>query len=264
MYLYVYQYIKILKNFPTNLTDNQYDTILRIINDKRKRQHSLRGVLDAIFYLLKTGCQWRMLPSDFPNWERVYYYFQKWSRDGTIEEIHEVLRKMLRKKRGRAESPSVGVIDSQSVKVTKISGECRGIDGGKKIKGRKRHIVTDTQGLLLGIKVHAANEHDSHSGLRVLERLKGRFERLKKIYADGGYRGELIDKVKYMLNCEMEITLRTDKSTAFKPLPKRWVVERSFAWLDDFRRLAKDYERKVVCSENMIYLAFISLMLKWL
>ncbi|MEG1523389.1 MAG: IS5 family transposase, partial [Bacteroidales bacterium] len=166
--------------------------MLRPIGDKRKRQHSLKEVLNALFYLLKTGCQWRMLPVDFPNWECVYYYFQKWSRDGTIEEIHEVLRKRLRKKRGCEASPSVGVIDSQSVKVTKISGECRGIDGGKKIKGRKRHIVTDTQGLLLGIEVHAANEHDSRSGFRVLERLKGRFERLKKIYADGGYRGELI------------------------------------------------------------------------
>lgn len=252
------------RNYPTNLTDSQYNTILRIIGDKRKRQHSLKEVIDAIFYLLKTGCQWRMLPSDFPRWERVYYYFQKWSRDGTIEDIHEVLRKRVRKKRGREESPSVGMIDSQSVKVTKISGECRGIDGGKKIKGRKRHIVTDSQGLLLGLVVHAANEHDSRSGLRVLEQLKGRHGRLKKIYADGGYRGELIDKVKDMLNCEMEITLRTDKATHFKPLPKRWVVERSFAWLDDFGRLSKDYERRVTCSESMIYLAFISLMLKWL
>lgn len=222
----------------------------------------MKEVLNAIFYLLKTGCQWRMLPRDFPKWERVYYYFHKWSCDGTIEEIHELLRNRLRKKRGQEESPSVGIIDSQSVKVTKISGECRGIDGGKKIKGHKRHVVTDTQGLLLGLKVHAANEHDSRSGLRVLERLKGRYGRMKKIYADSGYRGELIEKVKDMLNCDMEITLRTDKSTAFKPLPKRWVVERSFAWLDDFRRLAKDYERKVICSENMIYLAFISLMLK--
>jgi transposase len=118
--------------------------------------------------------------------------------------------------------------------------------------------------LLLGLKVHAANEHDSRSALRVLERIRGRYGRMKKIYADGGYRGELIEKVKDMLNCDMEITLRTDKSTAFKPLPKRWVVERSFAWLDDFRRLAKDYEQKVTCSENMVYLAFISLMLKWL
>ncbi len=194
----------------------------------------------------------------------MLWKFHKWSCDGTIEEIHEVLRKRLRKKRGREESPSIGVIDSQSVKVTKISGKYRGVDGGKKIKGRKRHIITDTQGLLLGLKVHAANEHDSRSALRVLERIRGRYGRMKKIYADGGYRGELIEKVKDMLNCDMEITLRTDKSTAFKPLPKRWVVERSFAWLDDFRRLAKDYEQKVTCSENMVYLAFISLMLKWL
>ncbi|MEG0012290.1 MAG: transposase [Muribaculaceae bacterium] len=126
-----------------------------------------------------------------------------------------MLRRRVRLKRGRNESPSVAIIDSQSVKVTKTSGECRGVDGGKKIKGRKRHIVTDTQGLLLAIKVHAANEHDSRSGWNVLKQLNGRHDRLAKIYADGGYRGKLIDTVKDTvkdtLNCEMEITLRTDK-----------------------------------------------------
>ena len=126
--------IETLKAYPTNLTDNQYYAMIRIINDNRKRKHSLNGVFDAIFYLLKTGCQWRMLPSDFPKWERVYYYFQKWSRDGTLEEIHEVLRNRLRVKRNKNASPSVGLIDSQSIKTTKTGGKCRGIDGGKKSK----------------------------------------------------------------------------------------------------------------------------------
>jgi putative transposase len=250
------------RNYPTNLTDSQYDTILRIIGDKRKRQNSLRAIIDAMFYLLKTGCQWRMLPSDFPKWELVYYYFHKWSRDGTLEEINDVLRNRLRKKRGRKVSPSVGIIDSQSVKTTRVGGEKRGVDGGKHIKGRKRHIVTDTQGFLLAVSVHAANEHDSKAGFEVLEQLKWRFGRMKKIYADGGYRGELVDKVKHELGYDMEITLRSDKSSNFKPLPKRWVVERSFSWFENFRRLAKDFERTCCAAENMIYLAFIALMIK--
>lgn len=260
----VTKHIKTLKTYPTNLTESQYNTILQIIGDKRKRQRSLKCVLDAIFYLLKTGCQWRMLPRDFPKWELVYYYFQKWSRDGTLEEIHEVLRNRLRVKRGRRRSPCIGIIDSQSVKTTKTGGECRGFDGGKNVKGRKRHLVTDTQGLLLGIDVHAANQHDSKSAFKVLATLRHRFDRMQKIYADGGYRGELVDKVKAELGYDMEITLRSDRATAFKPLPKRWGVERSFAWLGDFRRLAKDYERTVVAAINMIYIAFIALMEKWL
>ena len=263
LYLYGSQHIK-MRRYPTDLTESQYNAIIVLIGDKRKRRGSLKEVLDAIFYLLKTGCQWRMLPCDFPKWERVYYYYSKWSRNGTLEEIHDILRKRLRKKRGREESASVCIIDSQSVKTTKAGGEARGVDGGKKIKGRKRHITVDTQGLLLYVQVHQANIYDGKAAFEVIKETKYKSDRLQKVYADGGYRGELVEKVNNELGMDMEMTLRSDKSTEFKPLPKRWVVERSFAWLEDFRRLAKDYERTVESSQTMVYLAFIAMMIKLL
>ena len=166
---------------------------------------------------------------------------------------------MLRKQGGKKCSPSVGLIDSQSVKTTRIGGEARGYDGCKKIKGRKRHIITDTNGWLLSVVVHAANEHDSQTGFAVMETLQYRFDRMQKIYADGGYRGELIENVKQKLQWDMEITLRTDKESGFKPLPRRWIIERTFSWLENFRRLAKDYEYTVSSSVAMVYLAFIML-----
>ncbi len=250
------------RQYPSNPTDNQYATILGIICDKRKRRRSLKDIFDAIFYLLKTGCQWRQLPGDFPAWQLVYYYFRKWSRDGTIKKIHAVLRGMVRHRAGRAISPSVGVIDSQSIRGT-FRGQERGIDGGKRVKGRKRHIVVDTQGLVLGVKVHAANRHDSKAAMEVLRELKSEFKRLKKIYADGGYRGDLKSVVKSELKCTLKITLRKDSSSkVFRPLPKRWVVERTFARFESFRRLSREYEFHTQHSENMIYIAMISLMIK--
>ena len=249
------------KNYPSNLTDNQYETILGIICDTRKRRRSLKEIFDAIFYLLKTGCQWRQLPGDFPAWQSVYYYFRKWSRDGTFKKLHDYLRGLLRRRAGKETSPSVGVIDSQSVRGT-YRGKERGIDGGKRVKGRKRHIVTDTQGLVLAVKVHPANRHDSKAAPEVIRQLKGEFKRMKKIYADGGYRGELKDIVKNELKYALKITLRKDKSKKFKPLPKRWVVERTFAWFESFRRLSREYEFETRYEENMIYLAMIKLMVK--
>jgi putative transposase len=249
-------------NYPTNLTDKQWQVIEKILDDKkRKRKHSLRNIFNAIMYILKTGCQWRMLPIDFPQWELVYYYFSRWKYDGTLEEMNEILRNMLRKQKGKPVSPSVGLIDSQSIKTTRVGGEERGYDGNKKIKGRKRHIITDTNGWLLSVVINAANKHDSQTGFEVMDTLKYRFERMQKIYADGGYRGELVDEVKNQLGWELEIVLRSDKNAGFKPLPKRWIIERTFSWLENFRRLAKDYEYTVSSSTAMIFLAFIALAL---
>jgi putative transposase len=153
------------------------------------------------------------------------------------------------------------LIDSQSVKTPRVGGESRGVDGGKKIKGRKRHIITATNGLLLSVKIHAANEYDGKAALGVIETLHYRFNRMKKIYADGDCRGELTENVKNKFGWDMEITLRSDKATDFKALPKRLVVERTFAWLENFRRLVKDYEYKISASTAMMHLAFIALML---
>jgi len=249
------------KTYPTNLSDSQWSAILVILGDKRKRKHSLREIFDAVFYMVKTGCQWRMLPNDFPKWQLVYYYFNKWKWDGTIKEIHDRLRDLTRKKAGKKHSPSLGLIDSQSVKTTRSGGLCRGIDGGKNTKGRKRHIVVDTMGLILAVVVHAANIHDSKGAPFVLSELKFRFSRLVKIIADGGYRGELIEKTKKVYGWTLEVILRKDDSTKFQVIPKRWVVERTFAWFESHRRLSKDFEYYTETSQAMILVTMTKLML---
>jgi putative transposase len=251
------------KNDLTNLTDKLWqNSDFFSKQSKRRRKHSQKEILRAIIYINKTGCQWRMLPCEFPQWQLVYYYFQRWKREGVFDEILEDIRNTVRKSLGKQTSPSAGVIDSQSVKSGSFGGENRGVDGNKKINGRKRHIVTDTNGLLLSVVVHAANEYDGKKAFDVIKTLKHRFERMKTIYADGGYRGdELAQKLKKELHYDLEITLRNDRATEFKPLPKRWVIERSFAWLNGFRRLAKDYEKLIETCETMIIIAFICLML---
>ena len=250
-----------MKHYSTNLSDSQWMLLSGILNDNRKRKHSLRDIFNAIFYLLKTGCQWRMLPGCFPKWELVYYYFTKWKNYGIIEQINELIRNKIRKEAGRYESPSLACIDSQSIKTTRLGGEYRGVDGGKMIKGRKRHIITDTMGLLLAVVVHAANVHDSKGASDVIALLKGRFERLVKIVADGGYRGELIEKTKTKFGWILEIGLRSDHSSKFTVIPQRWVVERTFAWFESYRRLSKDFEYLTDTSEAMIQFAMIKLML---
>lgn len=250
-------------NYPSNLTEKQWSFIESIIepNTKRKRKHDLRDIFNAILYIVKSGCQWRMLPGDFAPWNTVYFYYRKWKLEGVIEQIHEYLRDLVRKKAGRHESPSLGIIDSRSVKTSRQSAENSGYDGGKKIKGRKQHIIVDSLGLLLAVVVHWATPHDSHAAIMVIERLKNRFCRLKTIIADGGYRGELIQNVEKSFGWILKVVLRSDSTKKFQVLPKRWIVERTFAWFEGFRRLSKDYEVLTENTEQMIMLAMIKIMI---
>jgi putative transposase len=202
-----------------------------------------------------------MLPKEYAPWQTVYYYFRKWKRDGLIEEIHDSLVSQIRIKKGKKSDPSVGIIDSQSVKTINVCQDAIGYDGGKKIKGRKRHIVVDTLGLILTVVIHSATVHDSKSAEEVLQELKNKYlNGIVKIFADGGYRGELIEKVKFKFGWILEIVKRNEVGR-FEILPKRWIVERTFAWISFQRRTSKDYERQSESSVAFIQLAMIRVML---
>lgn len=215
----------------------------------------MSDIFNAILYVVKSGCQWRMLSTDFAPWNTVCFYYRKWEFEGVIEQIHEFLRLLVRKKAGRNESPSLGIIDSRSLKTSRQNAQERGYDGGKKIKGRKQHVIVDTLGLLMAVVVHSATIHDSKAAFPAIERLKFRFPRLKTIIADGGYRGKLAGKIKKSFGWILQVVLRSDTTKNFEVLPKRWIVERTLSWFEGFRRLSKDYEVLTETSEHMIMIA---------
>ena len=219
-------------------------------------------MLDAIFYLTKTACQWRNLPGNFAPWGTVYHYFRTWKRNGLWVAIHARLREEARQVEGRKRHPSAAIIDSQSVKSTETSDE-RGYDAGKKVNGRKRHILVDTVGLLLMVMVLPADIQDRDGAKELLaaffRRATPRPDR--HIWADGGYAGALLLLASKLWRCTVEIVKRSDLHT-FKVLPRRWVVERTLGWLGRYRRLNRDYERQAKTGETMVYLAMIRLMLK--
>jgi putative transposase len=225
------------------------------------RTVDMREVINGIFYELRSGCAWRMLPHDLPPRQTVYHYFRQWQGDGTWERMNEALRTQLREADGRQAEPSAAIIDSQSVKTTNVKG-IRGYDAGKKVKGRKRHILVDTMGLLLIVLVHAANIQDRDGAKLVFNKAKQYFSRLRLIWADGGYAGKLIAWVLNNHNWVLEIVKRSDDVKGFQVLPRRWVVERTFAWLSFCRRLSKDYEVLPETSEAMIYAAMVHLMVR--
>jgi len=221
----------------------------------------MRQVVNAILYILVSGVQWRMLPKDYPSWQSVYHYFREWRDDGTWQRIHDTLRAKVRQQAGRHKHPTAGAIDSQSVKTTQVANE-RGYDSGKKVNGRKRHLLVDTMGLLLAVVVTSANVSDPAGARMVFTRLKGSGKKLRRVWADATYRGTLIVWVSMMFGILVQPVLRPAGQKGFVVQARRWVVERTFAWLTHCRRLSKDYERLTASSEAWIYLAMTRLMLR--
>ncbi len=253
----------------SDLTDKEWEVISKYIpqsksNKKiggRPEKYPKREIVNAILYLMSSGCRYCDIPHDLPSRGIVWKYFNRWSKSGLWKKINNILVKMVRLSRGRNEYPTAGIIDSQTAKGVDITKDS-GYDAGKKIKGRKRHLLTDTQGLILNAVVHSAGIQDREGAKILLNKSSGILETIEKIFADGGYSGKLIEWVKRKYGTILEIVKRNDLHK-FVVLPKRWIIERTNAWVSKARRLAKDYEQNTRNQESMIYVRMIQLMLRW-
>jgi transposase len=253
------------RRYDTDLTDEQWAWVEAMLpppsKDGRNEVHPRREIVDAILYVVRTGCAWRHLPNDFPPWGTVFWYFQKWSRDGVVRRMHDRLRDAVRDAEGRDPMASAGIVDAQSVKgADTVGAVTRGFDAGKKVNGRKRHIVVDTLGLLIVVMVTAANVQDRDGGRRVLERAKMAMPSIAHVWADGGYAGRCVAFARALCRITVEIVKKKEGQRTFEVLPRRWVVERTLSWISRCRRLDHDYERLPAHAEAMVHWAMIGIM----
>jgi len=249
------------RRYPTDMTDGEWAKVRPLLpvpgwmrgRGGQPEAYCHRAILDAIRYLVDNGIKWRSMPVDFPPWDRVYAFFRRWCDHDLVREFHDRLRGRVREMLGKDTEPTAGVIDSQSVKADAVVGaDSRGYDGGKQINGRKRHVVVDTLGLLLGVMVTAADVGDRMAAQVLLARVVDAHYRLALVWADGGYTGSLVEHCLAAFTLVLAIVKRSDDVKGFVVLPKRWIVERLFAHLMRSRRLARDYERRTTSAEAMI------------
>jgi putative transposase len=256
------------QRYTSDLSDEDWKVLQRYIpvsqsnktHGGRPEKYEKREIVNALLYIKTTGCQWRNLPSDFPHWKSVYFYFHRWSNEGVLKNINQILVQRVRIHEGRKNHPSTGIIDSQSVKNTSITS-VSGYDAAKKIKGIKRHIVTDILGMILDVIVTSADTTERSVAELLSMYISMSWSTVTTIFADGGYTGEIIGFIKTTFFITLQIVKRTDKHR-FKILPKRWIVERTFSWLDKSRRLSKHYEVNHRHAESFVYLSMIHLMTK--